>query len=380
MGRARLSIPVTLMRGGTSKGVFITRSAFPGWDDPGRRDAIILRLMGTPDPMQIDGLGGTHSSTSKVVVVEPGHEAGIDLDYTFVQVGVDAPVADYKGNCGNLTSAVAPFGIHEGLAQAIEPVASVVLWNTNTRKRIVAEVQCRNGEVVEEGDAAIDGVPGTGAPIVTHWLEPEGTTTGKLFPTGRPRDTVSTSRGAIDVSIVDVTNPFVFVRAADLGLDGRELPTDLNRDAQLLERFEEIRRKAAVLGGIHGDEAAAGRSNLPAFALVSAPRDFVTVAGGTVPAARVDILVRVVSMRRVHHACAGTGAMCTSAAVRLVGTIPHEVAVVRQEDHVVLGHPKGVVGTDVHVGATASGAPTVASVSLARTARRLMRGEAFVHF
>jgi 2-methylaconitate cis-trans-isomerase PrpF len=366
----QLAIPVTLMRGGTSKGVFVNRAEFPSWDDAAARDAMILRLMGTPDPMQIDGLGGTHSSTSKVVVVGPGREPGVDLEYTFVQVGVDAAVVDYRGNCGNLTAAVAPFALHEGLVKGVEPVTTLTLWNTNTQKRIVAEVPFRDGRVLERGDEHIDGVPGTGAAIVTQYLDPAGTSTGRLFPTGRARDTIETSRGVVEVSIVDVTNPFVFVRAVDLGLDGRELPGQLNGDARLLQHIDEIRSKAGVLAGLHADEAAAARSNIPVFAFVSAPRE----------AQDIDLVVRVVSMKRIHHACAGTGAMCTSAAARLAGTIPHELAVARDPARVVLGHPKGTVTTDVVIGRPGAGELAVARVSLVRTARQLMRGHAFIYF
>ncbi len=373
------TIPATIMRGGTSKGVFIKRSDFLEWDDAVRRDQIILAIMGTPDPMQIDGLGGTHSSTSKLVVVGPASQKDLDLEYTFVQVGIDAPILDYKGNCGNLTSAVAPFGLFEELMAGVEPVTKVVLWNTNTQKRIIAEVPYRQS-VVEQGDFQIDGVPRPGAPVVIHFLEPAGTSTGKLFPTGRSRDVVHTSRGEFEVSILDVTNPVVFLRASALGLEGIELPSSLNGDSSLLEGLEEIRRKAAVLAGVHGDEEEAGRSNVPSIAFVGPPQDYQTAAGRTVDASDVDLVARIVSMRRVHHAYQGTGAMCTAAAARLAGTIPCQAAGgQRQKKEVVIGHPKGMIRTKVEVERTESGDENVTRISVTRTARRLMSGKVYAY-
>jgi 2-methylaconitate cis-trans-isomerase PrpF len=372
------SVPATIMRGGTSKGVFIKRCDFPEWDDRARRDQIILALMGTPDPMQIDGLGGTHSSTSKLVVVAAASQPDLDLEYTFVQVGIDAPVVDYMGNCGNLTAAVAPFGLFEELVAGVEPVTKIALWNTNTQKRIIAEVPFGRS-VVEQGDFQIDGVPHPGAPIVIHFLEPGGTSTGKLLPTGRTQDVVPTSRGKFEVSIVDVTNPVVFVRASALGLEGIELPSSLNADRTLLEGLAEIRCRAAVLAGIHADEEQAGRSNVPSIAVVGPPQDYVTATGRTIRAADLDLVARIVSMGRVHHAYQGTGAMCTTAATQLQGTIPYQVAGGGSQKQVVLGHPKGLFTAEVEVEAIESGGQNLTKISVTRTARRLMRGMAYAH-
>lgn len=367
------------MRGGTSKGVFIRRDDFPGWDDAATRDRTILAIMGSPDPMQIDGLGGTHSSTSKLVVVGPGTADGVDLDYTFVQVGVDAPVVDLRGNCGNLTAAVAPFGIFESMVRAHAPVARVMLWNSNTGKRILAEVPF-DGSVVERGSYLMDGVPTPGAPLVIRFLDPAGSATGRLFPSGRTRDRLTTSRGDVEISIVDVTNPVVFVGARSLGLKGTELPAVLNADAGLLQHLEEIRRKAAVLAGVHADEERAGRSNVPSISLVSEPQDYVTAAGRSMVASDLDLVGRIVSMRRIHHAYQGTGAMCTAAAIRLAGTIPYELANGgRGREDVVIGHPKGTVSAEVSVERTPSGDEKIAMISVLRTSRRLMRGTVFAY-
>jgi len=376
----RLVIPVTLMRGGTSKGVFIRREDFPDWDDPVRRDNIILALMGSPDPMQIDGLGGTHSSTSKVMVVAPSAKEGFDVEYTFAQVGIDRPIVDFRGNCGNLTSAVAPFAIAEGMIKAVEPVTRAVLWNTNTSKRIVAEIPVQDGVVVEHGDFRIDGVPGTGAPIVTHFYDPAGAATGRLFPTGRTRDILQTSRGTFEVSIIDVTNPVVFVRATDVGIRGDESPSELNANRELLELLEEIRRKAGVLAGIHPDEISASGSNLPVISMVAPPRDYTTVHGQKISGEQIDLLGRMVSLQKVHHAYPGTGAMCTAAAAKLPGTIVYEVARVREDEYVIIGHPKGTIHPGVEVKVREDGLPEVVRVAIVRTARRLLRGEAYIYY
>ena len=178
-------MPGTVMRGGTSKGILIRKVDFIAWGGGDRRDRVTPALMGTPDPMQIDGLGGTHSSTSRVMVVSHGTGEGIDLEYTFVQVGIDSPIVDYCGNCGNLTAAVAPFALEEGIIRGQPPLTRVMMWNTSTRKRILAEVPYHDAGVIEEGDFQIDDVPGAAAPVVTWFYEPSGAVPGTLFPTGR---------------------------------------------------------------------------------------------------------------------------------------------------------------------------------------------------
>ena len=215
--------------------------------------------------------------------------------------------------------------------------------------------------------------------MVIHFLDPAGTSTGKLFPTGRTRDVVGTSQREFEVSIIDVTNPVVFVRARDFGLAGIELPSSLNADPALLALLEEIRRKASVFAGVHADEEAAGRSNVPSIALVAPPQDYVTAAGRAITTGDVDLVARIVSMRRVHHAYQGTGAMCTAAAARLAGTIPSEAAGGRPGGEVVIGHPKGVVRAKVDVAQTESGDEKVVSISVTRTARRLMRGVVYAY-
>jgi 2-methylaconitate cis-trans-isomerase PrpF len=346
-------LPVVVMRGGTSKGVFCRLSALPPPGSP--RDRFLLALLGSPDPMQLDGLGGTHSSTSKVVAVGAGREPGVDVEYLFAQVGVDRPVVDYAGNCGNLTAAVGPYAIDEGLVDRLDgPERVLVLANLNTGVRIRARVPLDGGRAAWVGDCAIDGVPGTGAPIVTDYLDPAGSVTGKLFPTGSRVDRID----GLDVSIVDVATPYTFVRSSDLGLAGDEVPAELNADAELLARLERLR---AASGEAIGVASAA----VPRLVLVSSP----TIPEG---AGAADVRVQVTSMQRVHHATPVTGALCTAAAANLAGTVAAAVAA-RSGSHVRIEHPKGLVEATVDIDGD-----QVRATGIVRTARRLLAGTAYV--
>ncbi|MEV0623643.1 PrpF domain-containing protein [Nonomuraea sp. NPDC050404] len=347
-------IPAVLMRGGTSKGLFLHARDLP---PPGpARDALILDLMGSPDPMQIDGLGGTHSSTSKVIVVEPGRD-GDDVCYWFAQVGIDQPIVDWSGNCGNLTTAVGPFAIDEGLVAAVEPVTRVHLRNGNTGVRILAEVPVRDGRSRTEGEHHIPGVRRPGAPVVTRYLDP-----GPGLPTGCPSQELGTQ--PVEVTILDITHPYVFARAEALGVDlARSSPGRLNEDAALLARLEQVRGEAAVAMGRAASPDTASRESpiVPRIMLVGEPAD----QGHHLRALGV-------SMGRIHHTLPMTGALCLAAAVRLPGTVPAAVAAGVTGEEVRIKHPKGVVGVLADV--DPSGRPPVRSVGVTRTARRLMSG------
>ncbi|MQA01968.1 MAG: 3-methylitaconate isomerase [Streptosporangiales bacterium] len=352
-------LPAVLMRGGTSKGVFVhTRDVPPAGPE---RDAVVLAVMGSPDPMQIDGLGGTYSSTSKLVVVEPGVD-GDDVTYWFAQVGVDRPVVDWSGNCGNLTSAVGPFAIDEGLVEAVEPVTTVRLRNGNTGVAITAEVQVRDGRARYDGEHVVPGVPRPGAPVVTRYLDPGGSVFGTALPTGGPTAVVPGPHGDVEVSVVDVAHPMAFVPAKALGVTVADAsPPELNRDPELLRRLEWMRGACAVaLGRVDDPQDAAERSAIvPRLVLLGEPVD-----DGH------DIAAVGVSMGAVHHALPMTAALCLGAAVRLPGTVAAGTARPVADETVRIRHPKGVVDVLADVASDS----TVRSVGAVRTARRLMSG------
>ena len=370
-------IPAVYMRGGTSKGVYLDEALLP---EPGpERDALLLEIMGSPDPMQIDGMGGTVSSTSKVMAVSRSARDDADVDYLFVQVGIDKPVVSYKGNCGNLTSAVGAYAIDEGLVDVVtEPVTTVMLYNKNTGVRIRAHVPVVDGRAAVQGDHVIAGVPTPGARIVNEYLDPAGAVFGKLLPTGNLRDVVAYEGGSIEVSIVDAANPLMFLRAEDLGLEGGELPDDVNARADVLDHVERIRGACAVMLGLceRAEDAATASPVIPFPSIVSAPARTMTAKGIELGAYDMDIRARAFSMQRMHHAYPGTAMICTAAAASMPGTIANEVARLTG-DEVRIAHPKGIAVGIVDV-STEGELPEVRSVSITRTARRLMRGELYV--
>ena len=360
---------VVLMRGGTSKGVFVREGDLPAAGPD--RDGLLLRLMGSPDPMQLDGLGGSHSSTSKVMAVSPSDRPCTDVEYLFAQVGIDQAHVDYRGNCGNLTTAVGAYAIDEGLVRASGPVTPVRMLNRNTGSRIIAHVPVVDGRAATSGDCVVAGVPGTGAPVITEYLDPAGAVLGALLPTGSPRDVVLAPRsGPVEVSLVDVAGPVVFARATDLGLDPLLAPVAANADADLLGRLEELRGAGAVLAGLAADRDAA-RSASPAL-----PR--LALVGDGHPDRPGDFSLRVLSMQRVHHACPMTVLLCAAAASLLPGTVPHAAARERgtasvTRATVLVAHPKGAAAATVRIDGE-----TVHSVSITRTARRLLAGESYL--
>ena len=361
MSRPR-QIPAVIMRGGTSKGVFLRAEDLPP-AGPGR-DALVLDVMGSPDPMQIDGLGGTHSSTSKVMVVGPGVEPGIDVSYWFAQVGVDRPLVDWSGNCGNLTTAVGPFAVDAGIVTAVAPVATLRLRNENTGVVVRATVPVGDdGRAATDGDHEVAGVPTPGAPVATDYLDPAGGDRGAL-PTGSATELVD----SIVVSLVDVTHPYAFAAAADLGLDlaGAAAPADLNTDPALLARLERLRGGCSVrLGAATSSSAAADEAPiLPRLVLVGA-------AHGD----DHDLAALGVSMGKVHHALPMTGALCLAGAAALTGTVPATLLSGSPGGRIRIRHPKGVVVLTAEVDTTVA-PPEVRSVGVVRTARRLMSGEA----
>lgn len=375
-------IRAVIMRGGTSRGVFFRDEDLPL--DPEARTWTILAAFGSPDRYrrQIDGLGGATSLTSKAAIISRGTQPGIDVNFTFGQVSIEKPLIDMRGNCGNISAAVGPYAIDEGLVPYQEPLTQVRFLNTNTHKVIVAHVPTRNGLFDPEGDYAIPGVPGTGSKIVLDFLEPGGAVTGKLLPTGQVREMLHVPGiGHIEVSIVDAANPLVFCRAEDFGLTGQETAEQIDSNQELLLRIGATRAAAGVAIGLADsiEEAIHSVPSVPKIAFVAGPRPYIQLDGVLREAADVDLVARIMSMGQLHRAYALTGAICTTVAAQIPGTLVYEVVSerARASGSLRLGHPSGVMDLSANVyqeGETWY----VEKASAARTARRLMEGEVYI--
>ncbi len=372
-------IRCTILRGGTSKGIYILDNELP--KEPELRKRVIQAVFGSPDLRQIDGLGGADTLTSKLAIIAPSSREDADVEYTFAQVGIDKDVVDFGGNCGNISSGVGPFAIDAGLVAAVEPVTTVRIYQTNTDRILKAEVPVKDGKARTAGEFHIDGVPGSGAKITMDFSTTAGSATGKLLPTGRPVDTLKVKDREYQVSIVDAGNPLVFIAAESLGLQGNESAAGIDGDPALLQRIEDIRSRAAVLIGMGEtpEEVTKNSPYAPFFAIVSAPQAYVTPAGGNVAAEDVDLVSRLLFMQKMHKTYPGTGAVCTAAAIRIPDSIPYEKlrreADGRQVVHI--GHPAGVmdVGSIAHM---EGGETIVDKLAFYRTARKIMDGIVYV--
>jgi 2-methylaconitate cis-trans-isomerase PrpF len=371
-------IPARFYRGGTSKGVF-----FHAHDLPADREAcsqLLLAVLGSPDAngRQLDGMGGGISSLSKAVIVGAPTRPDADVDYTFVQLAVDKPVAEWASNCGNLTSAVGPFAVDEGLVGRRDGEALVRIHQTNTRKLIHARFPVKGGRAQVDGDFAIAGVAGTGARVRLDFLDPAGAMTGRLLPTGKAMDRVAVpGAGAFDVSIVDATTLVAYVRAGDVGLEATETPDEVEAKPGLMALLDRIRRRAGVLIGLADAPEKVGLQN-PRIAMVAAPARFRSLDGNAHEADAFDLATRMISMGRPHRAIMGTGALNLGVACRIEGTIPHALA--RRggpAGEIRIGNPSGLVSVGAEVRASGNGW-AVDSAVLFRTARRLMQGEVAV--
>jgi hypothetical protein len=374
-------IPAVLMRGGTSKGLFFHERDLPA--DPAARAQVILAAYGSPDPnrRQIDGIGGALSVTSKVAVISPSSSPDYDVVYHFGQVSIDRPIVDIKGNCGNISAAVGPFAVDEGLVPAVEPVTRVRIHQKNTNTLIVAEVPVQNGKFDEAGDYAIDGVPGTGSRILLRFVDPGGAVTGKLLPTGNPKDSFDIpGLGAVEVSCVDAANPFVFVRAESLGLAGTETE-EIERRAEITSMLEAIRCRAAVRLGIAAtaEEATRRSQAVPKVALVAASQTCTALNGRAMASRETDLLARMMTMGTLHRSYAVSGAVATAGAAMIPGTVVYDLvaANARGRDLIRIGHPGGVIDVGAVI-ETRSGACFYREAVLGRTARRLMEGRVLV--
>lgn len=376
-------IRCVVMRGGTSKALFFHENDLPS--DVESRDRVILKAFGSPDIRQIDGLGGANSSTSKVAIIGVSEKEGADIDYSFGQVSLDLPIVGKEMNCGNISSAVGPFAIDEGLVKAVEPVTTVRIFNTNTQKIIVAHVPVKNGKAVVRGNFEINGVPGTGARIDLEFENPGGAVSGKLLPTGLPLQVIEVGGKEFHVSIVDAANPIVFVRAEELGLKGTELPWELERrpDSKIIMGIlENIRGQAAQMIGLVEDASAAATTcpTLPKIGFYTKPAPYVDGSGREVASGQIDLVGRLISMGKMIHAYMGTGAVCTIVAANIPGTVINGLVTAEPGDSVTslrIGHPFGVMNVEAKL-SIKDGSSFVESATFSRTARRLMEGWVYI--
>jgi hypothetical protein len=370
------SVPASLFRGGTSKGVYVRQRSMPGdreaWDD------LLLNAFGSPDPMQMDGIGGSHSTSSKAMIVSPSSADGVDVEYRFGQVAVEKPVVDWGGNCGNLTFAIGPYALEHGVVDARpnDGRVELVLRNANTGDVVEQSVPVTDdGTPRYGGSFKVYGVPGTGARIRSRFVDPGGAVSGAVFPTGNRTDVLDVEGvGQIEASLVDVSSPCVFVRAGDVGMSAAERPGEIDADESLLDRLERIRSAACARYGFVDDPADATDESpgIPKMAVVGERQPYETVGGDRVSADDYDLLARIMSMQKAHHAYAVTGGMCTAVAATTPGTIPAEFLDGERADDVVIGHPKGTM----RVGVDRDG-DEVAATELDRTARMIMDGDLF---
>ena len=369
-----------IMRGGTSKGVFVSEADLPV--DPVRRNAAILGLMGTPDPRQIDGLGGSDPLTSKFAIIGPSSRPDADVDYTFVQVGVADPTLDFLGVCGNISAGVGPYAIQEGLVRATGDRTTVRIHQVNTGRIIVADVPTSHGDPDVGGEATIDGVPGTGAAIWLDFADSAGAASGRLLPTGSARDRWDVpGLGSVEVSLIDLANPVVYVRATDLGLSGVEGPEDYARNPQATAWLEHIRGRAAVeLGWVDDPARAAEECSLhPLVATLREPSSYRALDGSPVEAGTMDVAGRVQVLRRLHLAYPGSGAANLTMAAFVPGSLAHELMGEPGPGRhdFSIGHPSGVMPTQGEV--SREGENLVPQrIAFLRTARRIMEGYAYV--
>ena len=379
-------IRAVILRGGTSKGIYLHENELPKEEID--REKIILKIFGSPDKRQIDGLGGADPLTSKVCIigVPPADALGAknaNISYTFGQVEIDEPHVDLCSLCGNLTSGVGLYAIWEKLVEIIEPVTRVRIYNTNLQRMLYVEVPVKDGRPIEAGDYIIPGVPGTGAKIQVDFSDTAGASTGALLPTGNSRDQLNVPGiGTLEVSMVDIGNAHVFVRASDLGMKGSETADEIDTNDRLCNMLEKIRAHAGVAMGMIDDPTAAHSSSpaTPFIAMVSEPQEYKNVIGCcTVKAEESDFLSRLMFMQQMHKTYAGTSTVCTGVASRIPGTIVNEVC--RPETignlDIRFGHPAGVIQTEASVELQGNEYITTRA-TLGRTARRIMEGQVYL--
>jgi len=371
-------IPCSILRGGTSKGMFFWGKDLP--QEKKVRDKMILFIFGSPDSRQINGLGGADSLTSKCAIISSSSKKNIDVDYTIGNVSITMPLVDYSSNCGNLSSAVGAFAVDEGLVEPVEPVTSVYMFNTNTQKVIIAEVPVKDGRFISEGNYSISGVPGTGSKILLNFKNTAGSVTGKLLPTGNVKDKIIfDDEESYEVSIVDVATPMVFIKASDVGKKGTELPDEINSDTRFLAKIEKIRSYAAQMIGIVDDwkKATSTTPATPKIAFVSRPKDYTDFNKELIKKDKINFVSRIMSMQKLHKAYAVTGAICTSVTAKIKGTVVNEVFEDRGGEEITVGHPSGTISVQIRV-KKENDKIILEKAGIGRTARRIMDGIVFV--
>ena len=381
----QIKIPATYMRGGTSKGVFFKLDDLPERAQivGQARDQLLLRVIGSPDPYgkQIDGMGAATSSTSKTVILAKSQQAEHDVDYLFGQVSIDKAFVDWSGNCGNLTAAVGSFAISNGLVEASRipenGMCTVRIWQANIHKTIIAHVPMTNGQVQETGDFELDGVTFPAAEVQIEFLDPadDGEDGGAMFPTGNVVDTLDVPEiGSFQVTLINAGIPTIFLNAEAIGYTGTELQEDINSDPAALARFEKIRAYGAVKMGLIKDiSEATNRQHTPKVAFVSKPKAYISSSGKAVSESDADLLVRALSMGKLHHAMMGTAAVAIGTAAAIPNTLVNLAAGGGERDAVRFGHPSGTL----RVGAQAlneNGQWVVKKAIMSRSARVLMEG------
>ena len=374
--------PCVFMRGGTSKGCMFLREDLPSqdqWDD------IFVQAMGSPDPKQIDGMGGCVSSNNKIVVVNKSERPGIDVDYIVGQSIVGESRIDYKSNCGNMTAATAPFAVEMGLIDHLtEPTTIVHMFNLNTNKAIDVEVPVKDGTFDNEGECSIAGIDGTAGELKVNFLDPAGAKTGKLFPTGLAKEELDVpGYGPITATILDVSNPIVLVRAEDLGLVGTELPAAIDADKKVSDHLEAIRGAACVKMGFAKDLADAKENSpaVPKVGFVTTPASYKEIGGKEVKAQDMDILARVISVFKCHKACPLTSACAISVAAFVPGTLVYDLLSHEEgKETIRIGHPSGVMTMYPYVvdPSVSLDEVKVTGVAVQRTARRIMDGTLYI--
>ncbi len=379
----QIRIPATYIRGGTSKGVFFKLDEMPpAAQVPGEaRDNLLLRVIGSPDPYakHTDGMGGATSSTSKTVILSPSEQPDHDVDYLFGQVSIDSPFLDWSGNCGNLSAAVGPFAIASGIIDAStlprDGIAVVRIWQVNIGKTIVAHVPMTDGMPQETGDFELDGVTFPAAEVQVDFMDPADDDEGSMFPTGNLVDDLEVPGvGTLKATMINAGIPTIFVNAEAIGYTGTELQDDINNDDAALQKFETIRAHGAVRMGLISDVSeAAGRQHTPKVAFVTPPAAYTASSGKEISEGDIDLLVRALSMGKLHHAMMGTAAVAIGTAAAIPGTLVNLAAGGGEREAVRFGHPSGTlrVGAEAH---QADGEWQVSRVSMSRSARILMEG------